>query len=105
MLGLRQYLKRLTPENIGRLLQNDPDYFFNYAPYALALGIINPYTRNFGRRKIGQCPYLVTRITGPRTPEEWGHLMADVADMMDFRSRQMQIEKWIPIHIQVTRKK
>ena len=105
VLGLRQYLKRLTPENIGRLLQNDPDYFFNYAPYALALGIINPYTRNFGRRKIGQCPYLVTRITGPRTPEEWGHLMADVADMMDFRSRQMQIEKWIPIHIQVTRKK
>ena len=105
VLGLRRYLKKLPREDIGRLLQNDPDYFFNYAPYALALGIINPYTRNFGRRKIGQCPYLVTRISGPRTPEEWGHLMADVADMMDFRSRQMQIEKWIPIHIQITRKK
>lgn len=105
VLGLRRYLKRLPREDIGRLLQNDPDYFFNYAPYALALGIINPYTRSFGRRKIGQCPYLITRVSGPRTPEEWGHLMADVADMMDLRSRQMQIEKWIPIHIQITRKK
>lgn len=100
VLGLRRYLKRLPRNEIGRLMSNDPDYFFNLAPYAIALGVINPYAKAFGRRKLDQCPYLVTRVSGRRTAEEWGHLLADVADMMDMRARQMQIEKWLPIHIQ-----
>ena len=105
VLGLRRYLKKLQGAEINRLMLNDPDYFFNMAPYALALGIINPYARSFGRRKVGQCPYLVTRVSGSRTAEEWGHLMADVADMMDMRSRQMQLERFIPTPPQAPKKK
>ena len=99
VLGLRRYLKRLPREEIGRLMDNDPDYFFNMAPYALAMGVINPYARTFGRRKLEQCPYLYTRVTGKRTAEDWGHLMADAADMMDAKSRRMQIEKWTAVQI------
>jgi len=104
VLGLRRYLKHLPRGEINRLLKNDPDYFFNLAPYALALGVINPYAKAFGRRKMDQCPYLITRVSGKRTAEEWAHMMADVADMMDMRARQMQVEKWIPIHIQLRKK-
>jgi len=104
VLGLRSYLKHLPREEIGRLLSNDPDYFFNMAPYALAMGVINPYARAFGRRNMPQCPYLITRVTGKRTAEEWAHILADTADMMDMRARQMQIEKWIPIHIQISKR-
>jgi len=100
VLGLRRYLKKLPRQEIGRLLQNDPDYYFNMAPYALAMGVINPYSRTFARRKLDQCPYLITPVTGKRTAEEWGHLMADAADLMDARSRQMQMEKWTAIQIQ-----
>ena len=103
VLGLRQYVKRLPREDISRLLANDPDYFFNMAPYALALGVINPYANAFSRRKLDQCPYLVTRVSGKRTAEDWGHLMADAADMMDAKSRRMQIEKWTAIQIQFQR--
>lgn len=99
VLGLRRYLKKLPREDISRLLDNDPDYFFNMAPYALALGIINPYARTFGRRKLDQCPYLYTRVSGKRTAEDWGHLMADAADMMDAKSRRMQVEKWTAIQV------
>lgn len=104
VLGLRSYLKHLPREDISRLLANDPDYFFNMAPYALAMGIINPFARTFGRRKLDQCPYLVSRVTGKRTAEEWGHLMADAADMMDAKSRQMMIEKWTAVQIRVRKK-
>ena len=83
---------------------NDPDYYFNMAPYALAMGVINPYSQAFGRRNLDQCPYLYTRVSGKRTAEEWGHLFADVADMMDAKARQMQIEKWIPIQVKAARK-
>ena len=103
VLGLRRYVKHLPKEDISRFLRNDPDYYFNYAPYALAMGVINPYSRSFGQRKLDQCPYLITSVTGKRTADEWGHLLADVADLMDHRARQMQIEKWFAVKIQVKR--
>ena len=101
VLGLRRYLKRLPRGEINRLLNNDPDYFFNLAPYALAMGVIRPYSLAFGRRKLSQCPYLITPIHGNRTAEEWGTLMGDVADMLDYKERRMRFEKWFAVDVQL----
>ena len=105
ILGLRSYLKHLPRENINRLLQNDPDCFFNMAPYALALGVIRPYADAFGRRKLEACPYLYTRSSGRRTADEWGELMRDTALKMDAKAKQMQIERWFVVPVPVRRKK
>lgn len=96
ILGLRHYLKRISPEEISRLLKTDPDYFFNMAPYALALGVIQPFARNFGSRKLDQCPYLVTRVHGKRTAQEWADLLSEAADLMDARYRKMELNRWNP---------
>ena len=101
VLGLRHHLKHLPKGSINRLLLNDPEYFFNYAPYALAMGVMGPFARSFGGRKFDQCPYLVTRVTGKRTAEEWGQLLQDTADIMDAKSRRMQIEKWVPLDVKI----
>lgn len=98
ILGLRSYLKHLPRENINRLLQNDPDYFFNMAPYALALGVIRPYADAFGRRKL-ECPYLYTRVNGRRTADEWGELMRDTALRMDAKAKQAQMQKWFAVPV------
>lgn len=97
LLGLRSYLKTISKEDIQRLMKADPDYFFNLAPYALSLGIIKPFAKNFGGRPIDQCPYLTTRVHGKRTAEEWAQILAQTADLMDARYRRMEIERWIPI--------
>lgn len=94
ILGLRSYLKRLPREDIPRLLKNDPDYFFNMAPYALALGVLRPFAASFGSRKMDRCPYLVTGASGKRTAEEWGEVLADTADAIDALYRRQEIEKW-----------
>ena len=104
VLGLRCYVKRLPKEDISRFLKNDPDYYFNYAPYALALGVINPYSRSFGQRKLEPCPYLLTGDTARHTAQEWGHILADTADIMDHKARRMQIEKWLVVQVKVKRK-
>ena len=101
VLGLRRYLKRLPRADINRLLSNDPDYFFNLAPYALAMGVIRPYSQAFGRRKLSQCPYLITPIHGNRTADEWATLMGDVADMLDYKERRMRFEKWFAVDVQL----
>lgn len=93
VLGLRQYLKRLPNEEASRLMKNDPDFFFNMAPYALALGVIKPFSRSFSRRKLDQCPYLMTEINGKRTGEDWALLMLDAAALMDEGARNLRYER------------
>ena len=94
ILGLRSYLKHISKDDIHRMLKTDPDYFFNMAPFALALGIIHPFAKNFGSIKMDQCPYLVTRVHGKRTAEEWAELIADTANLIDAKFRRMEVEKW-----------
>ena len=94
ILGLRSYLKKISKDDIHRMLKTDPEYFFNMAPFALSLGIIHPFAKNFGSIKMDQCPYLVTRVHGKRTAEEWAELIADTADLIDSKYRRMEIEKW-----------
>lgn len=102
VLGLRRYLKRLPRTEINRLLSLDPDYFFNMAPHAMALGVLNPYTQVFGRRDL-ECPYLITPVHGKRTAEDWGQLMLDAADMMDTRARRMKVEKLFAVDVPLPR--
>ena len=101
VLGLRRYVKHMPRDEIGRLMHNDPDYYFNLAPYALALGVINPYSKAFGRRELEPCPYIDVPNAEKHTAEEWGHVLAEIADMMDYRARQMQVKKWIPFRISI----
>ena len=94
ILGLRSHLKRMSRDEIPRLLKNDPDFFFNMAPYALALGVLKPFAASFGSRKMDHCPYIISNVTGKRTAEEWGAMIADTADKIDELYRRMEIEKW-----------
>ena len=99
ILGLRHYMKRIDKSDIDRLLKSDPDYFFNLAPYALALGVIKPFALNFGARKMDPCPYMVTKVTGKHSADEWAEVIADAADKIDARYRRMEIEKWTAVKI------
>ena len=104
VLGFRRYAKRLPVEDVSRLMANDPDYFFNLAPFTLALGVIKPFARAFGHRKLERCPYLVTRARNVQTAEEWAGILLETADRMDEKLRQMQIERWIPVRLRRRRK-
>lgn len=99
ILGLRHYMKRIDKADIDRLLKSDPDYFFNLAPYALALGVIKPFAQNFGARKMDPCPYMVTKVTGKHAADEWAEVIADAADKIDARYRRMEIEKWTAVKV------
>ena len=94
ILGLRSYMKRIGKEEINRLCNADPDYFFTMAPYALALGTIKPFAKCFAGKKLAPCPYLMCGIESRRPAAEWAAILADTADRMDARQRRMQLEKW-----------
>lgn len=99
ILGVRRYMRSIPRPEAARLLKADPEYFFRMAPYAIALGVGKPFAAAFGRRKLAQCPYFVTRVQGKRTAEEWMRLMTQCVTVMDDRYRRMQLEKWLAIRL------
>ena len=99
ILALRRYLKNPPKQELERRLNLDPELFFQLAPYALAMGVMKPYAAAFGKRKLPQCPYLVTKVHGKRTAAEWADTMTAIVTLMDARYRQLEAERWTAIRL------
>lgn len=82
-LGLRRYLRKADPGSLRRIWENDPDYFFTLAPYALALGVDKTFAHRFGKLPLSPCPYLITGASGQMTAAEWCVLMRRTVDSME----------------------
>ena len=99
ILALRRYLKKPPKQELERRLSLDPELFFRLAPYALAMGVMTPFAAAFGKRKLPQCPYLVTKVHGKRTAAEWADTMTAIVTLMDARYRQLEAERWTAIRL------
>ena len=99
VLGLRHFLKKLDEKQLKRLQDNNPDYFFDMLPIAIALGVDTKFAKAFGKTPIPDCPYLLVTRNEKRTASDWALLVRKIADQMDKRQRKMELEKWIPINI------
>ena len=97
ILGLRHYLKHVSQDELDRLIEHNPDYFFDMLPYAIALGVDTPFGKAFGTRPIPDCTYLMARRNEKRSAREWAYMVRKLADRMDSRQRRMELEKWIPL--------
>ena len=95
VLGLRHYLKHVSNEELRRLTEENPDYFFDMLPYAIALGEDDSFAKQYGRIPLPECPYLTTGKKVRHSPEEWARYMRYVADRMDARQRRMQLERFM----------
>lgn len=95
--GLRHYLSHMPAEDVQRLLAADSSYYFRMAPYAMALGVLYPFTQAFGKRKLPQCPYIVTRVQGSRKAEDWETLLKDLTSRMDARAKRMEMDRWLAV--------
>lgn len=99
ILGVRHYLKHVGQEELDRMLRQNPDYFFDMLPYAIALGVDTPFAKAFGNRPIPDCTYLMVRSNEKRTAREWAYMVRKIADRMDEKQRKMELEKWIPVSL------
>ena len=93
ILGLRRYLRKVSQEELHRICQSDPDYFFSLAPYALALGVGRSFAKRFGSRRLSACPYLTTGMDGHMTAQEWCEVMRRTVSALDERQRRLPFER------------
>ena len=97
ILGLRHFMKKIRKDDMERLSQQNPYFFYDYMPYALAMGVLKPFSKNFGARKLDSCPYMITGFKKRKTALQWALIIRKMADRMDYRKDRMELERWLPI--------
>lgn len=93
ILGLRKYLSAITPGELQRILENNPDYYFAMAPHAMALGVDRAFTRQFGDQPLPACPYLQINGGATLTARQWNERLRQVVKVLDDRQRRLGLEK------------
>ncbi len=95
ILGLRRYLKSANKDDLQRILNSNPEYYYRLAPYAMALGIDQVFARQMGNTRLAECTYLTTGMDGHLTAKEWNQLLREVVATLDERYRYMALQKWL----------
>ena len=99
ILGLRKYLKHMDKDEVQRTWSADPEFFYNMAPYAMAMGVGKQFARSFGKRPIPPCPYLVVNLRERLYAEDWMLILQETAKAMNAHLRRMDLERWSVIRI------
>ena len=93
ILGLRKFLRSATQEELRRITNTNPNYFYDLAPYALALDADRAFVRRFGKVRLPECPYLTTGMDGHMTVKEWDQLLRSTVDSMDALQKRLPLDR------------
>ena len=93
IMGLRRFLSKISPAEVQRILQVNPEYYYTMAPYAMALGVEKAFARQLGGLRLPECTYLTTGMDGHLTALEWTRLLRDAAEALDERMQRLPYEK------------
>ena len=85
VLGLRRYLKTLSRSQIESICRNNPEYFHQMMPYAMALSVDKAFAKRFGKLPISQCPYIATGTDSTLRASQWRNMMRRVLGAMNTR--------------------
>lgn len=93
ILGLRKFMGTVSKDELQRLLKANPGYFYELAPYALALGVDGTFARRFGRLRLPECTYLISGTHSQMTATEWAALLRTTVDTLDAKAKRLPFER------------
>lgn len=93
ILGLRRHLGSVSKEELQQILRRNPEYYYQLAPHAMALGMDRAFSRQMASRKLHQCSYLTTGMDGHLTAKEWNQLLRTAVAVMDNSCQRSTLEK------------
>jgi len=93
IMGFRRYLKQVSLAELQRILRSNPSYYYQMAPYALALGMDRVFTRKCGGQRLPECSYLTTMMDGHLTAREWNKLLRETVNALDALHKRLPIDR------------
>lgn len=97
ILGLRRYMCQVTRPELVRIMRSNPDYYYELAPYALALGVDKRFAGRFGSIRHPNCTWLVCDTGHAGTAGEWYLQLRETADAMNNLQKRPPLEKLLNI--------
>lgn len=92
--GLRRYMRRVTKAELARILRSNPAYYYELAPFAIAMGVDKKFAKQFGSLRVPACGWLVSGMDNPRTPMEWNPLLRETVEAMNALAKRPFWEKY-----------
>ena len=93
LFGLKRYMLKADTFELQRLLQINPNYFYELVPYALALGVDKQFAKRFGKVKLSDCSFLITPDQQEMTPSQWASALRTAADALNARQKRLPYER------------
>lgn len=99
MLGLRRYLRTADSKQLRRIAAQNRDYYYDLAPFALALGVDRAFAARFSGYRQPECNWLLTDFPQPAAARRWNELLREVVEILRFgtpgsaRGRRRATEK------------
>lgn len=95
ILGLRRHLLWVPYPELKQLLKGNSGYFYEMAPYALALDADRIFARRFGRLRLQECSYLMTGNRRQMTAYEWAKLLRTTVEKLDAGAKQLPMDQFL----------
>lgn len=87
--GLRHHLRTAKTSELQVQMGKNPDYFYEMAPYALALGLDRKFARSFGKTQLPESSYLDAGTNRPMTAAQWAAELRYAADILNKRQKRL----------------
>ena len=79
-------------KHLQQTCRENPQFFFDLAPYAMALGADKRFAKRFGSARLPSCPYIHTGKPQELSAPQWAKLMRKLAGAMDAGRRRAPLE-------------
>ncbi len=90
--SLRSFLVSTQGSELQRMVQGNPNYFYELAPYALAMGVDKKFARRFGRMTLPEQSFLTTEPARELTPLQLMSLLGQAMDSMNALQKRLPYE-------------
>lgn len=91
LLGLRLHIVRMHRKD--SVSPDNPDYFYQLLPFALALGVDGPFARCFSDRNLPDCTFLQVGRTGHQNAVQFASTLRQTVSAMDERRKTLASER------------
>lgn len=77
--SFRRFLRHFGIKRVNRMIRMDPGYYYQIAPYALALGVDKSLAKVFSKAELPECTWLITDAHQTKQSVQWYVLLRKVA--------------------------
>ncbi len=88
--GLRKHLRKAKTSELQVQMGKNPNYFYELAPYALAMGLDRKFARSFGKTPLPENGFLDVGTNRPMTATQWASELRYAADILNKRQKHLR---------------